>query len=70
MHTGMKIETDKVPASLDGPSEKSIPDFSETAQRRPTRGLSRSLKRNNIEGDCLAGTLRVATRLVPAADGN
>ncbi len=123
--------------SLDGPSEKSIPDFSETAQRRPTRelsrslkikinegdrlrlgdcalkdsdaegtvearsegragkdwppnncllvllvarseagrtnedvprGLPRSLKRNNIEGDCLAGALRVATRLVPAAD--
>ena len=29
----MKIETDKESASLDGPSEKSIPDFSETAQR-------------------------------------
>ena len=29
----MKIETDKESASLDRPSEKSIPDFSETAQR-------------------------------------
>ena len=29
----MKIETDKELASLDGPSEKSTPDFSETAPR-------------------------------------
>jgi len=30
---GMKMETDKESASLDRPSEKSIPDFSETAPR-------------------------------------
>ena len=38
----LNIETDKESASLDGPSEKSIPDFSETAPRPLRLGDSAS----------------------------